>query len=235
MIHRGLAVITGASRGIGKAIAREMIQNGYDLFLHARSPESLMPLLEWSTEFPERSIVFHPCDLSIKQEVQTLAQRILKTGIPTVLINNAGTFKPGSVLVEEEGVFEEMIQTNLASAYHLTRALAPEMKKQKRGDIVNICSIASIEAYPNGGSYCISKFGLLGMNRVLREELKEYGIRVTAILPGATLTDSWKDSGFPPERFVLPESVARTVVHCVIASSDVVHEEVIIRPQLGDI
>ncbi len=235
MIHRGLAVVTGASRGIGLAIARELIENGYDLFLHARSLEALQPCLEWKSEFPDNKILTHAGNLGIKSDVQTFANLILGVGVPTVLVNNAGTFKPGSVLMEEESIFEEMIQVNLASAYHLTRALAPSMKLRRSGDIVNMCSIASIEAYPNGGSYCISKFGLLGMTKVLREELKDFGVRVTAILPGATYTDSWKNAGFPPERFISPESVARTVVHCVMASSDVVHEEVIIRPQLGDI
>src|SRR6478736_764760 len=98
-----------------------------------------------------------------------------------------------------------MITTNLYSAYHLSRALIGSMIERKRGYIFNICSTASITPYINGGSYCVSKYALYGMTKVLREELKEFNIKVTAVLPGATKTDSWEGVELPDDRFIKPE------------------------------
>ena len=109
------------------------------------------------------------------------------------------------------------------------------MKARRSGTIVNLCSTASLVGYPNGGSYCVSKFGLLGLTRALREELKPAGVRVVAVSPGATLTDSWAGSDLPAERFMTPEAVAE-VVYCACAlPSGAVMEDVVLRPQLGDL
>ena len=105
----------------------------------------------------------------------------------------------------------------------------------RNGHIFNMCSTASIIPYVNGGSYCISKFALYGMSKVLREEMKAYGIRVTAILPGATLTPSWEEVDLPPERFIKPDDVAQAVKSAYLLSENSVVEEILIRPQLGDI
>ena len=128
-----------------------------------------------------------------------------------------------------------MIQTNLYSAYHLSRALAPGMIARKSGYIFNMCSIASILAYPNGGSYAISKFALYGMTKVMREEMKDSGVRVTAVLPGATLTPSWDGINIPADRFIKAEDIAETIYAAYTLSKQSVIEELIIRPQLGDL
>jgi short-subunit dehydrogenase len=150
-------------------------------------------------------------------------------------VNNAGYFIPGEISTEPEGTLESMIHANLYSAYHTTRGLVQAMKDKKSGHIFNMCSIASIKAYSNGGSYAISKFALLGFSKCLREELKEFGIRVTAILPGATRTASWDESDEPEERFMKPEDVADTIYSGYALSGRSVVEEIIIRPQLGDL
>ena len=98
-----------------------------------------------------------------------------------------------------------------------------------------MCSVASIAAYPNGGSYSISKFALYGMSKVLREELKPHGIRVVSVLPGATLTASWTGTDLPPDRFMKPEDVADAVWGAYSLSRNSVVEDIVIRPQLGDI
>ena len=152
-----------------------------------------------------------------------------------ILVNNAGIFLPGQIMDEEEGVFEEVMSVNVASAYHFTRLFAKDMIERKSGHIFNMCSIASIKAYPNGGSYCISKFALLGMTKVLREEMEEYNIKVTAVLPGATYTDSWSGSGLPEERFIPAEDVANTIFQISQLSPRTNVEEILMRPQLGDI
>ena len=152
-----------------------------------------------------------------------------------MLVNNTGIFMPGQVHNEAEGVLEKTIQTNVYSAYHLTRGLVGDMIDRRSGHIFMMGSTASITAYTNGGSYCISKFALLGMSRVLREELKPYGVKVTTLLPGATLTASWTGTDLPEDRFMKPEDVAETIWAAYSLSPGAVVEEILMRPQLGDI
>ena len=142
---------------------------------------------------------------------------------------------PGQIQNEEDGVLESQIEANLYSAYHLTKAILPDMQKCNSGHIFTICSTASITAYTAGGSYCISKFALLGFTKVLREELKTQGIKVTAVLPGATLTPAWDGVNLPDSRFIPAEDVANTLFAASQMSASTVIEEILIRPQLGDI
>ncbi len=152
-----------------------------------------------------------------------------------MLINNAGYFVPGEISTEPEGNLQSMIEANLYSAYHVTRGLVSQMKELRSGHIFNMCSIASFQAYENGGSYAISKFALLGFSKCLREELKEHRIKVTAVMPGATKTRSWEGTDLPDERFMKAADVADTVFAAYSLSPNTVVEEIIIRPQLGDI
>lgn len=152
-----------------------------------------------------------------------------------VLVNNAGVFRPGRVCDEAAGTLEFLIEANLYSAYHLTRALLPLMRPYRSGHIFNMCSIASLMAYPNGGSYSISKFALLGFSKALREELKPEGIRVTALLPGATWSDSWRGVELPAERLMQADDIAQLVWAAYQLSPSAVVEELVVRPQLGDL
>ena len=124
---------------------------------------------------------------------------------------------------------------NFYSAYHLTRLLLPSMMKQKSGHIFNICSIASLHAYPNGGAYSISKFAIYGFSKNLREELKPHGIKVTHVLPGAALTDSWSASGVDPQRIMEAADIGKMVYAAAQLSPQACVEEIILRPQLGDL
>ena len=152
-----------------------------------------------------------------------------------MLVNNAGIFTPGSIYNEEEGLLEKMMDTNLYSAYHLTRTLVPEMIKAKKGLIVNMCSIASLHAYKNGGSYSITKFALMGFHKNLREELKPHGIKVMSIYPGAVMTDSWGDFDNSSKRIMEVNDVAGMVLAASKLSPQAVVEDIIIRPLLGDL
>ena len=156
-------------------------------------------------------------------------------GPSAALVNNAGVFLPGLISEEDDGLLEQQIETNLNRAYYLTRALLPLMLPQQRGDIFNMCSIASKIAYPNGGSYSISKFALLGFSKVLREELKDKGIRVSAILPGATWSNSWAGVDLPEERLMQANAIAIAVWSAYQMSPSAVVEEIVLRPQLGDL
>lgn len=231
-----LIVVTGGTKGIGRAIIEKFAQSQFDVFTCSRNGTELESLKEEIQKKYKVALYFEVADLSKRSDVTQLANAILKLNRPIdILVNNAGYFEPGHITEEREGALEQMIDTNLYSAYHLTRSLIGSMKKKRQGHIFNICSVASLYAYPNGGSYSISKFALLGFSKVLREETKQHGIRVTAVMAGATLTASWANSELPPSRFMKPEDVADSIFGAYALSPQSVVEELIIRPQLGDI
>jgi short-subunit dehydrogenase len=239
MIHKNrsnpVAVVTGGTKGIGLAICNILADKGFDLITCARHQDDLDTMQQ---NFSHRSIRLETfrADLSQSDEVQAFADFIMNnTDRLEILVNNAGMFSPGEILQEPEGQLDIMIRTNLFSAYHLTRAVFRLMPDGNKPHIFNICSIASKIAYPNGGSYSISKFALLGFSKVLREEAKTKGIRVTALLPGATWSDSWKGVNLPESRLMPATDIAHLLwsAYALSASADV--EEIVIRPQLGDL
>ncbi len=229
-------VITGANKGIGKAIAIKFASCGYNLFLCARNLDLLNETaLEIQAKFPSVKIKVKSVDLSIKEQVITFAEWCLHHAIPNILINNAGVYLPGNTINESENNLELMMNTNLYSAYHLTRKLVPSMIKNGGGHIFNICSIASLHAYDGGGGYSISKFALNGFSQNLRHELKSTGIKVTAVFPGAVFTDSWGNYDNSNGRIMESEDIAEMVYAASNLSLQAVVEDIIIRPQLGDL
>ncbi len=230
-------IITGATKGIGRAIALKFAQNGFNIAACARNADQLSALKsELQLLNPNIQVHTMNCDVSQKEQVIQFANfcKAHFTKID-VLINNAGVFLPGNIHNEPEGTLETLINTNLYSAYHLTRAITPVMLNEKSGHIFNICSVASINAYDAGGSYAISKFALYGFSKNLRHELKKDNIRVTAVLPGATLTDSWKGTTLPDSRFIDVDDVATLIFQAWSVSGRTVVEEILIRPMEGDI
>lgn len=234
-----LVVVSGASKGIGLSIAKKFFQEGFDIAICARNETDLQAIkTSLEQEKLSQKVHFFATDLSDKTQTQAFGDFVLRLKQPiAALVNNAGYFLPGGIASEADGTIESMINTNLYSAYHLTRKLLGSLQGQKQGHIFNICSTASIMAYTNGGSYCISKYALLGFSKVLREELKTEGIKVTSVLPGATLTDSWGDFGktLPANRLMPPEEVAQIIYDCFKLSERTVIEEILLRPQLGDL
>ncbi len=230
-------LVTGGTRGIGRAVAQRFVSAGFGLLTCARSGADLDRLrADLTAEFPAADIRTFVADLSQAAQTAAFGAWVTAAGVvPDVVVHNTGAFVPGRIQDEPEGALRQLLETNVASAYDLTRAVLPAMLARGRGHLFTICSTASIMAYPAGGSYCISKFALLGFTKVLREELKTSGLRVTAILPGATLTDSWAGSDLPPERLMPPEDVAEAIWMAWTASPRTVVEEVLLRPQLGDL
>lgn len=234
---KNLIVITGGTKGIGRAISFKFASEGWDVVNCSSNPENLESFKsEFQTLFPNQSLFAFQADLSKPDQVKTFCKKVLNLNRPIqVLVNNAGVFLPGSILEEAEGVLEFQLAINLQSAYYVSRAIIPTMIENGKGSVFTICSTASITPYINGGSYCISKYALLGMTKVLREELKNKGIRVTAVLPGATLTNSWSGTALPESRFMKPEDVADAIYSTYNLSDRTVVEEILIRPQEGDI
>jgi short-subunit dehydrogenase len=233
---RKLAVISSGTKGIGRASVEKFYYNGFDIVTCARSAKDLQKLKDDLTSDGQGEIYIQAVDMSIKEEVLKFGAFIKELGRPVdVLINNTGLFIPGAVHEEADGSLKKMIETNLYSAYYLTRALIGGMKSRKEGHIFTTGSIAGIQAYDNGGSYSISKFALLGFTKAIREEMKPFGVRVTSILPGATLTASWEGVELPADRFMKPEDIAEAIYGAHALSAQTVVEEIILRPQLGDI
>jgi short-subunit dehydrogenase len=234
--HARLAVVTGGTKGIGRAIIESLSSVGLNIATCARNPSDLAALKQATESRHGNTVHTQVADMSKKAQVQAFAEFVRNTGLECdVLVNNAGVFAIGATHEEPDGILENLIDTNLYSAYYLARALIPAMKLRRRGHIFNIASIASFMAYPNGGSYAISKHAMHGMSKVLRAELKEFGIKVTSVMPGATLTASWEGVDLPEERFIPAEDVAKLVLAIYQLSDRSVVEELVIRPQLGDL
>lgn len=230
-------VVSGCTKGIGYAIANLFAENGFNVAGCARSEKDLLAMNEdFEKRFPSSSFLFVRCDMSVSTEVIQFGEMVLKQwkGVD-ILVNNAGIFLPGNIHTEQNGVLETLLSTNVTSAYHLTRTLLPSMMEARNGHIFNMCSVASLKAYENGGSYCISKFALLGFSKQLREEMKPFQVKVTAVLPGATFTPSWANACLPESRFIPANDIAKTIrdIYHMSPSTDV--EEILIRPQTGDI
>lgn len=232
-----LIVVTGATKGIGRAVAERFAQAGFDVAVCARNHQGLEKFKAgFLQRFPSQKVYTMAADMADKKQVEAFAAFVKQTGRAVdVLVNNAGYFIPGSITSEKDGTLEAMMNANLFSAYYMTRTLVDTMIARKAGHIFNMCSIASVQAYASGGSYAITKFALLGFSKCLREELKPANIRVTSILPGATRTASWDGVEIPDERFIPAEDVAETVFAAYSLSVRSVVEEILIRPQLGDI
>jgi len=229
-------IITGASQGIGYAIAEVFAKAGYNLLLCSKTPANIKAASEQlAASYPNATIHFQAADLSKKEECVNFIDWCLQKGKPHILVNNAGFFLPGNIADEAAETLEQQMASNLYSAYHTTRAALPAMIENGNGHIFNICSIASLQAYANGGSYSISKFALLGFSKNLRLELKDKGIKVTAICPGANYTNSWKGSGVEESRIMEANDIAKMIFAAAHLSPQAVVEDIIMRPQLGDL
>jgi short-subunit dehydrogenase len=210
--------------------------DGCRLILCSRSRENLEGLAaEIKKRFPQTSVETFAADLSDKSQVTGFGNFCLEFGSPDIVVNNAGIYLPGNCIDEEEGFMERMMALNFYSAYHLSRSLVPHMIKASKGHIFNICSVASLKAYPGGGGYSISKFALDGLSQNLRHELTPHGIKVTAVFPGAVFTDSWGDFDNSQLRIMEADDIAKMILAASKLSAQAVVEEIIIRPQLGDL
>jgi short-subunit dehydrogenase len=231
-----LVVITGASQGIGYAVAEAFAAAGHTLCICSKTASRLKEATESLVKkYPNAIIYSKQADLSKQSDCDAFGNWCLSLGTPSILINNAGFFLPGNLMQEEQGVLETQIAANLYSAYYTSRAIVPAMIKAGNGHIFNICSIASLHAYPQGGSYSISKYALDGFSKNLREELKDKGIKVTAVYPGATYTNSWAGSGVAPTRIMEAEDIAKMIFAATQLSPQAVVEDIVMRPLLGDL
>lgn len=205
-------VVTGATRGIGRALAKRLASEGAGLVLAGKNAVALQALAaELAAELSGvgASCLAVPGDLAISSEVLALARAAEGFGPIDALVNNAGLAHREPLAETTESVWDETLDVNLKAPYLLTRALLPGMLARGRGRIVNVCSISSVMGTPRLTAYCASKWGLLGFSKALARELDGTGVSVTAVLPGSTDTDMLRGSGFAAE--LTPDQVARLI------------------------
>lgn len=231
-----LVVISGGTKGIGRALVERFASEGFSVVTTARNEAQLADLQHEIEKKYSVKCYTKAADMSVKSEVNEFVAFIKSLDLSVeVLINNTGFYQPGATYEETDGTLEHFIEANLYSTYYLTKGLIGEMQAQKNGHVFNICSIASLIAYPNSGSYSISKFAMLGFSKVLREEMKPFGIRVTSVMPGATFTDSWAGVPIDENRLMPASDIAETVWSAYKLSKRSVIEDIVIRPLLGDL
>jgi len=232
-----VVLVTGASQGIGAAIARAFAAEiaGARLALVARNEVALGRVARRCEEAGAEAEAL-ACDVTDEAAVTAMAAAVHRRfGRVDVLVNNAGLFRPGSFLTMAAADFDQVLAANLRSVFLVSRAIVPGMVARGRGDIFNMSSIAGLQAYPGGAAYCAAKFGVTGLSQVMRTELREHGVRVCTVHPGATVSPSWAGSGVAPERMMPAADVARAFVDVFRLSRRTVVEEIVLRPQRGDV
>lgn len=232
-------LITGASQGIGAAIARVFAAELKDvrLALVARHAKNLRAVAAQCVQLnPRAEVAIFPCDTSDTAAVTKLARNVAKRfGAVDALINNAGKFFGGPFLQTSVEDFDAQLAANLRSVFLVSQAFVPAMVERGCGDVFNMGSVASFKALPGMAAYGAAKSGVLGLTRVMREELKPHGVRVCCVLPGGTESPSWNGSGVPAERLMAAEDVAQAFYGIYRLSRRTVVEEIVLRPQLGDL
>ncbi|MBI5767610.1 MAG: SDR family oxidoreductase [Verrucomicrobia bacterium] len=236
-MSKPVVLITGASQGIGAAIARVFAREvrGVRLALVARNAKNLAAVARACAKAGAVVEIFS-CDVADAAGVTAMTAAVAKRfGGVDVLINNAGAFAQARFAETSVTDFDRMIAVNLRSAFLVTRAFLPAMLKRRRGDIFFMSSIAGLGAYPNAAAYCAAKFGVTGLAKVLRAETKGTGVRVCCVHPGATWSPSWSASGVKPERIMPAEDVARAFYDVWRLGRRTVVEEIVLRPEQGDL
>jgi NADP-dependent 3-hydroxy acid dehydrogenase YdfG len=231
-------LITGASQGIGAAIAKvfaKELGKGVRLALVARNAKNLAAVAKACAKAGAAAEVL-ACDVADEGAVAAMAAAMgEKFGAVDVLINNAGVFAAAPFAETTVAEFDRIVAANLRSAFLVTKAFVPAMIKRRSGDVFFMSSIAGLGAYPNSTAYCAAKFGVTGIAAVLRAETRDKGVRVCCVHPGATWAPSWSGSGVAEERIMPAGDVARAFFDIYRLGRNTVVEEIVLRPQLGDL
>jgi NADP-dependent 3-hydroxy acid dehydrogenase YdfG len=236
-MSKPVVLITGASQGIGAAIAKTFARGlrGVRLALVARNERNLRTVAAACTKLGATAAIF-TCDVADDQSVTAMAKAVTRRfGAVDVLINNAGKFAGAALTEMSVADFDALLAANLRSVFLVSRAFVPAMIKRRRGDVFNMSSIAGLSAYPGGTAYSAAKFGVTGLSKVMRAELRPHGVRVCCVYPGATWSPSWSGSGVAAERIMPAEDVAQAFFDVYRLSRRTVVEEIVLRPQLGDV
>lgn len=230
LLEGKVALVTGASRGIGQAIARSLGRMGAILSLCARDSQKLQSARH-DLEAEGSRVLAIPADVSRPDDIASLVQTTERSlGPIEILVNNAGIGHFAPIQESSEAIWDATLDANLKAAFLLTKAVAPGMISRRSGHIINIASLAGKNAFAGGSVYCASKWGLLGLTQCAAEDLRPYGIRVSAICPGSVATDFSPHSSKDPAKMLQPEDVAHAVEMIVTQASQSFISEVLLRP-----
>ena len=231
------AIITGATRGMGRAIAIAFAYEGFNLAICSRNAAELDAFkIELQQINAGITVLTSVTNISIKKEVLAFAGRAQKEfGFINIIVNNAGIYIPSSILNDADDTLDKLMNTNLMPAYELYKFFGKSLIAAKDGHIFNICSSASINPVVNAGTYSVTKFALYGLNKVMRLELQQYGVKVTAIIPGSTLTSSWDGVDVDSEKFIMPADIAQAVINAYRLSPGANVDEITIMPVFGQL
>ena len=231
------ALITAATKGIGRAVSIAFAKQGINLSICSRNEQDLSDFKqELQNINPKSTVVTMVTDCSNRDELKNFASFTeKKLGFVGIIVNNVGMYKHVSILNDSEDSFQKQIDTNLMPAYELYRFFGKSMVSVGEGHIFNICSVAAINPIAEAGVYSVTKYALLGLNKVMRLEMQGHGVKVTAVIPGSTLTDSWKGVEVDKNTMVLPEDVASAIVNILSMSAGANVDELIIKPAPGQI
>jgi len=231
------AIITASTKGMGRATAIAFAKEGINLAICSRHADELAAFkTELTAINPAIKVFTSVTDCSIKAQVIAFASAAeTDLGAISIIVNNAGIYEYASILDDKEETFEKHVNTNLMPAYELYRYFGKKMIAAHNGHIFTICSVASLNPIAEAGTYSVTKFALLGLSKVMRTEMEPHGVKVTAIIPGSTLTDSWKGMTVDKDKMVLPEDIASAIVNTYKMSAGANVDEIIIRPTFGQI
>jgi 3-oxoacyl-[acyl-carrier protein] reductase len=225
-----IAVITGASRGIGLAIAQRLGRMGAKLSICARDPEKLEAAAK-QLRAVAPGVFAAPVDVTRDEQIASFVQYTRKNlGPIDILVNNAGIGWFGPAHEASEETWDSILDTNLKSVFLMSKAVAPGMIEHKTGHIINIASLAGKNAFKNGGIYCASKWGLLGLTECMAEDLRPSGIRVSAVCPGSVATEFSPHTGKDPAKMLQSDDIAHAVEMIVTQSPQSFISEILIRP-----
>jgi len=229
------AIVTGASRGIGQAITKELVKLGIPVGLIARDQVALQDQVE---EIRAQGGEAHayPLDLSQTLSLPEQWQEVMVDfGDCSILINNAGMAYTAPLATTPLQEWEKVMALNVTAPLVAMQAVLPGMRRQGQGTIVNVVSIAGQQTFPQWGAYCASKFALLAITRTLAQEEQSFGIRVTALCPGAVATPLWDsvDGDFDRAKMLSPETVAAMVMQAILLPPEAVLAELVIMPAAG--
>jgi short-subunit dehydrogenase len=231
------ALITAATKGIGRAIAIAFAKEGINLAICARSESDLSAFnAELLAIAPTIKIVTAATDVSVKAEVLKFAAKAeAELGPISIIVNNAGIYEPTSILDDADDTFQKGININLAPAYELYRYFGKKMIAAGEGHFFNICSVAALNPIAEAGTYSVTKFALLGLTKVMRLEMQAHKVKVTAVIPGSTLTNSWAGVEVDQNTMVLPEDIASAIISIYKMSPGANVDEIIIKPAGGQV
>jgi short-subunit dehydrogenase len=231
------ALVTGASSGIGKATALAFAQHGINLALVSRSQPKLAAVAQAAEQFGVQAKVY-PIDLALVQHVRSHVQDIVnELGRLDMLVNCAGMGYTGALIDTPLADWQQVLNLNLTSVFQCVQGVLPAMRSQRQGMIVNVASIAAHQVFPEWGTYCVSKFGLLALSKAIAAEERAYGIRVTTVSPGSVNTPLWDTdtvhAEFPRSAMLTPDVVAQTILQTVLLPDSAVAEEILLMPNVG--